>query len=201
MLKHVPAFTSGMRKAFRFRGLKAFRASDSGVSAVEFALIAPLLILLYLGSVELSFLMQVNRRVTSTAAGLGDLTARLATVTDDDMSEMFQAAGVMLEPYDVTKSRMRITSIVDSGDGVAKVDWSDAYGMSPLNEGQTVTVPEGIMPSPGSVILAEVEYDYSSEIGYIIQTSKTIEDEFYLRPRRVTNIPRTGSGGTFVPTS
>ncbi|MCA8903600.1 MAG: pilus assembly protein, partial [Hyphomonas sp.] len=99
-------------------------------------------------------------------------------------------------------ARMRITSIVDSGDGNPKVAWSDAYNMAAYAPGDTVTVPTGIIPSPGSVIMSEVQYDYTSDFGYVISTSKTISDKFYLRPRRVSEIARVSSGGDpFGPTS
>ena len=193
---------SRLNPRLKWRGVRGIRYNQDGVSALEFALIAPVLILIYLGAVELSLLMRIDRRVTSTSASLGDLTARLATVTDDDMSEMFQAAEVMMQPYDAADGRMRITSIVDSGDGNPKVAWSDAYNMAAYAPGDTVTVPTGIIPSPGSVIMSEVQYDYTSDFGYVISTSKTISDKFYLRPRRVSEIARVSSGGDpFGPTS
>ena len=80
---------SRLNPRLKWRGVRGIRYNQDGVSAVEFALIAPILILIYLGAVELSLLMRVDRRVTSTTASLGDLTARLSTVTDDDMEEMF----------------------------------------------------------------------------------------------------------------
>lgn len=187
----------------KWRGVRGIRYNEDGVSAVEFALIAPVLILIYLGIVELSLLMRVDRRVTSTSASLGDLTARLATVTDDDMEEMFAAAQVMMQPYEAEAARMRITSIVDDGDGTPKVAWSDAYKMTPYAPGDLVTVPAGIISSPGSIILSEVEYDYTSQLGGFIDTSKTVTDKFFLRPRRVGEIERVtdGGGDAFGPTS
>jgi hypothetical protein len=96
----------------------------------------------------------------------------------------------MMQPYSAANARMRITSVVDDGDGTPKVEWSDAHNMSALSPGSTVAVPAGIIPSPGSVILAEVEYDYTGTFGYVIDTSRVIADKFYLRPRRVNTIPR-----------
>ncbi|MCA8899655.1 MAG: pilus assembly protein [Hyphomonas sp.] len=196
---------SRLNPRLKWRGVRGIRYNEEGVSALEFALIAPVLILIYLGAVELSLLMRVDRRVTSTSASLGDLTARLATVTDSDMAEMFAAAKVMMQPYDAADARLRITSIVDSGNGSPKVSWSDAYNVDPYAKGTVLTVPAGIVPSPGSVILAEVEYDYVSSFGYVISTSKTISDKFYLRPRRVAQISRTSTAdedeNPFGPTS
>ena len=194
---------SRLNPRLKWRGVRGIRYNQDGVSAVEFALIAPILILIYLGAVELSLLMRVDRRVTSTTASLGDLTARLSTVTDDDMEEMFAAAEVMMQPYDAQKATMRISSIVDDGDGVPKVDWSDSYMMPAYNKGVKIDVPEGIISSPGSIILAEVVYEYDSKLGGFLKSAQTITDEFYLRPRRVTEIARVtnGKNNSFAPTS
>ena len=194
---------SRLNPRLKWRGVRGIRYNEEGVSAVEFALIAPILIFIYLGAVELSLLMRVDGRVTSTTASLGDLTARLATVTDEDMEEMFAAAEVMMQPYEAQSATMRITSIVDSGDGKAVVAWSDAYKMTAYSKGATVTVPSGIISSPGSIILSEVVYEYDSKIGGFLNTTMTIDDEFYLRPRRVDAIARVtlGTGDSFGPTS
>lgn len=196
---------SRLNPRLKWRGIRGLRYNEQGISAVEFALIAPLLIILYLGAIELSLLMQVDRRVTQTSASLGDLTARLSTVTDTDMEEMFAAAKVLMEPYDANAAQMRISSIVDNGDGKPKVAWSDAHNMSAYNDGEIVTIPAGIMPSPGSIIMAEVSFEYVSEFGYIVSTSQTISDKFYLRPRRVSEIARVSTAGSgsnpFGPTS
>jgi Flp pilus assembly protein TadG len=196
---------SRLNPRLKWRGIRGLRYNEQGISAVEFALIAPLLIILYLGAIEVSLLMEVDRRVTQTSASLGDLTARLSTVTDSDMAEMFAAAKVLMEPYDASTAQMRITSIVDNGNGIPKVAWSDAYNMSAYTKGTTITMPAGIMPDSGSIIMAEVSYEYVSDFGYVVSTSKNISDKFYLRPRRVSEIARvtnsSGSSNPFGPVS
>lgn len=175
----------------RWRGIQGIWYNEKGVSAVEFALIAPLMILIYFGSIELSLLMRADRRVTSTASSLGDLTARLSTASDADMQELYAAATVLMQPYPANTSRMRITSVVDTGDGTTRVDWSDGFNMTPYTKGALITVPAGLVPTPGSVIVSEVEFEYESTIGLVLDTSRTLKDVFYLRPRRVTSIART----------
>lgn len=193
------------KNAPRKLGLKSLLRNEDGISAVEFAIIAPLMVLIFFGCIELSLLMRADRRVTATASSLGDLTSRLASVTDDDMRELYNAATVMMQPYPALETRMRITSIVDNGNGQKRVAWSDGHEMTPRAVNSLVNVPTGIVPSPGSVILTEVEYDYSSGFGFVIDGSMTLSDAFYLRPRRVTNIERVRSGGggapAFGPTS
>ncbi|WP_213270848.1 TadE/TadG family type IV pilus assembly protein [Hyphomonas sp.] len=187
------------KNAPRKLGLKSLLRNEDGVSAVEFAFIAPLLVLIFFGCIELSFLMRADRRVTATAASLGDLTSRLASVTDADMHELYNAAAVMMQPYRASETRMRISSIVDNGDGQKRVAWSDGHEMTARAAGSLVVVPDGIVPSPGSVILTEIEYDYDSGISLIIDTNITMGDTFYLRPRRVSTIERIRDGGGGAP--
>lgn len=165
-----------------------FRAKD-GVSAVEFALIAPLMMLLYFGCIELSLMMMLDRKVTTSTATLGDLTARASQVSNDDLDEIFQATRMIFEPNDVTVARMRISSLYDD-DGTTKVAWSEGCSMTPLTTDSTIVVPANLVPSGGTVILAEIEYDYDSVLGYFFTSSKLLKDKFYLRPRRVDAIAR-----------
>lgn len=181
------------------RTLKGMLRNEEGISAVEFAFIAPVMLLIYFGCVELSFLMRADRKVSATAASLGDLTARLAMVTDGDLRELYNAAGVLMAPYPAADARMRITSVVDNGDGEKRVAWSEGHNVAPRAVNSLVTVPDGIVPSPGSIILTEVEYDYQSNIGFVLSQPMTMKDRFYLRPRRVHVIDRVGNAGAFGP--
>ncbi|MGA1343669.1 MAG: TadE/TadG family type IV pilus assembly protein [Hyphomonas sp.] len=188
----------------RWRGIQGIWSNEKGISAIEFALIAPVIILIYFGSIELSLLTRADRRVTTTASSLGDLTARLVTVTDTDMQELYDAAVVLMSPYPASSARMRITSVVDNGDGQTRVAWSDGFNMTAYSENALITVPEGLVTSPGSVIVAEVEFDYESTVGLVLDASQTLEDTFYLRPRRVNTINRVRDGNAatgFGPSS
>ena len=162
------------------------------------------MILIYFGCIELSLLMRADRRVTSTASSLGDLTARLVTADDADMQELFNAAAVIMQPYDAKNARLRITSVVDNGDGITRVGWSDGFNITPYTTNAVITVPPGLVATPGSVIVSEVQFDYESTVGIVLNTSRTLKDTFYLRPRRVTVINRTVDGDPatgFGPTS
>lgn len=169
--------------------LAGLRLAERGVSAIEFALIAPVMILIYFACIELSFMMVLDRKVTSSASALGDLTARAASVNDAELSDIFQATRMIFQPNPINQARLRVTSLYDD-DGTVRVAWSDAYNLTAYTEDATIPVPEGIVPSGGSVIYAEVEYDYQSTLGYFFTTSKTLSDEFYLRPRRSDRVTR-----------
>ena len=171
------------------RSLRLGRDED-GISAVEFALIAPVMALLYFGCIELSLMMQTDRRVTSAASTMGDLVARASAMTDDDIDEVFQASRMIFDPSPMENARLRISSLT-SDEGAVTVDWSDANdNWTARSVGETITVPDNLVPDGGSVIFAEVEYDYESAIGYFIKNKRVLTDEFYLRPRRVNTVER-----------
>lgn len=71
-----------------------FKADDEGISAIEFALIAPIMATIYFGCIELSMMMTLDRKVTSATATLGDLTARATNITNDNLSDIFEATRI-----------------------------------------------------------------------------------------------------------
>ena len=180
-----------MARKFKWRGLKGAKRNEDGVSAMEFALIAPFMILLYFGGVELSLLMQADRRVTTATSTMGDITARSTIVRNGDMNDIFGSTRVALQPLDSNKARLRISSLVADNAGTVTVDWGDGQNTSPRSPGSSVDgLPAGVVPPGGSVIMAEIEFDYESELGYFLQGQRTLNETFYLRPRRVNQITR-----------
>jgi len=180
-----------------FNKLRRFVRDDSGISAVEFALIAPLMAMIYFGCIELSLMMTLDRKVTGATAALGDLTSRSSTVSNAELTDIFEATRMVMQPNDMTGSRMRISSLYEES-GAVKVAWSDGCNLTPYATDQVMTIPNNLIPTDGTIIMAEIEYDYNSGIGYFFTTSKTLSDKFYLRPRRVDSISRDRTAGSFT---
>ena len=174
--------------------MRRLHRDSRGISAIEFAFIAPVMALIYFGCIELSMMMIADRKVTNAASSLGDLVARDTVVTNDDLTDIYAAIDMVFEPNDGNEARIRVSSLYeDSGD--VKVAWSDARGtgLSAYAEDQIVTVPAGVVPTGATVIMAEVSFDYESAVGYVISTKKTLSDTFYLKPRRGNEVTRDRS--------
>lgn len=157
-----------------------------GVAAIEFALIAPVLVLFFYGSFEVSMMLQSDRRVSNTAATMSDLVSRSPTIDATEVQNVFRSAELTMTPHDTSTIRLRITSVdIDPDTGLPRVDWSRANAnWSPRADGSTLSVPAGMIPPNGSVILAEVEYDYVSKTGFLFQATRTMGEEHWMRPRR-----------------
>ena len=166
--------------------LRNFRRDEKGVSALEFALIAPLLALFYVGCVELSTTLIADRKVTTAASSMGDLVARESSIDNCQIDDVFEAVRLAFQPYSDTQARLRVSSIVpDAGDpNTTLVDWSYSNAnWTDRAAGSSVTLPAGIMATDGSIIMAEVEYTYSPPFNQIFQTDPVLDDIFYMRPR------------------
>ena len=109
------------------------------------------------------------------------------------MNDVFAALNAIMFPYPLNNMQIVISSLIDAGGGTVKVAWSDAQNTSPRAVNSVVSVPAGLVAVGGSVVLAEVTYNYSSPTGHLIYGSVPLSDKFYLHPRRTAQIARTVS--------
>lgn len=173
------------------RHLSRFKRDDKGVSAIEFAIIAPLMILLYLGSVDLSLAFSIDRKATSAASALADLVAQDDVITDSEIADILSAGQAILAPFPAAPLTVRITSLLADGNGDIEVQWSDADGRAPLPEGSTVDVPQGVLNANTSVIMVEVTYRHQPIFSQLGVNNFNITETFYLRPRRSIVVARS----------
>jgi Flp pilus assembly protein TadG len=168
-----------------------FRVDLAALSAVEFALVLPIMLTLYLGGVELSDALTINRKVTHVTSTLADLVAQSKTITDSDMEDIFDAAESIMTPYDITGMEMVVSGIAIDADGVATVAWSDTRGGTALVKDSTYTgLPVGVNQASTFLVMAKVNYDYTPIIGYVLTGTYDLHDQFYLRPRLSTSVAR-----------
>jgi Flp pilus assembly protein TadG len=171
------------------RGLGAFRRDRRGVSAVEFALIAPVLILTYFGLAELSSAMMAQRRASHSASAIGDLVAQSTTVTTANLTDMFSAATTILSPFPTSTLKLRVTSITGDKNGAPQVDWSRAQGTDISALTSVTGLPTGLISAKGdNVIMAESTYTYNSTFAFLLKNGLTFTEKFYLKPRQVAMV-------------
>lgn len=165
----------------------------SGISAIEFALLLPVMITMYMGAVELSHALTVDRRISSVASAVADLTAQAEAVDAAQIQDIFTASSSIMTPYDDTPISIVVTSVEANEDNETTVDWSCAHNGSKRAEDSEITLPEGLTQPFSSVIMAEIEYNYTSPIGDIISGGMTFTETFYLRPRRALKVEWQGA--------
>ncbi|MET3843159.1 Flp pilus assembly protein TadG [Bradyrhizobium sp. OAE829] len=110
-----------------------------GLAAVEFAMVVPLMLVLFFGTVEFSSGVAVDRKVTLMARTLSDLTSQNVSVTDAQLTNIFNASTGIMTPYSATPLNSTITELyVDPTTKIARVQWSK--GAAPRGTGSTVAI-------------------------------------------------------------
>lgn len=166
----------------------------SGISAIEFALILPVMITMYIGAVEFSHALTVDRRVSSVASAVADLTAQTDKISASEVQDIFNASSSIMTPYTASPLSIVVTSVRANEDNDTTVSWSCALNGSQHAPDSEFTVPDGLTQPFSSIIVAEVTYSYTPPIGHMITGGLTMSEKFYLRPRRSLEVEWQGNG-------
>jgi Flp pilus assembly protein TadG len=200
------------RRAIRTNALWSLasqcRRDQEGLAAVEFAMLLPFMITLFFGVVEtsLALLCRADVSISTTA----DLISQADTLAKSDISNVYSAAGTILYPYydssvaGSAKPTIRITSViydtVSQSATVGKVAWTCTQNgsgtLTPTSRtaGDTATLPQALLTANGSVIVAEIAYNYTSPTTQVITGPINFTNNFYTKPRRVLQIPAPTNG-------
>jgi Flp pilus assembly protein TadG len=184
-----PINEAAVMNATAFRALRNLGRDRRGASAIEFALLAPLMIGLYIGCVEISEGIAADRKVTLTAGAVANLTAQVTTITPADMSNILAASTAIMQPYTGTTS-VKVSCLKIDGTGTAKVSWGVAStGVTPRAKDDVVTIPINLAVPNSSLVFSEVSYQYVPVTGFspgfshISSTGITLSDQMYMSPR------------------
>ena len=196
-------------KSQRTVWLRRLLGEEKGVAALEFAIIAPLLMVLFLGAVAFSQALTMDRRVTLTASSLADLVTQADQVSftdpvtqadqvstadlDDIMllgDQLMQTS--MVANYDPTKLIVKMAQVTTDANGNTTVDWSyDKSGGTPYASGSSYPgLPASLAQPNMSIVATEVSYDFEPIIGHFLTGPINLEETFYLRPRRSVSVQK-----------
>jgi Flp pilus assembly protein TadG len=192
-------------------------ADCRGIAAIEFALIVPIMLVMFFGTVELSSGVAVDRKITLVARTLSDLTSQWsaqssAGMADSDLQNIFTASIAILTPYSATPTKATLSEIYVDSNQIAKIKWSKAATIangatqatltpSSHNVGDVVTVPPALSVKQSYLILSEVSYLYTPAVGYVMgKAGVTLSEVAYTRPRQlVCVIYNTAPAGCPTP--
>jgi Flp pilus assembly protein TadG len=73
-----------------------FSNEKSGVAAVEFVFIAPLLITLWLGTMEISQGIEINKKVGRSASMIGDIVTQTDVISLADLEDVIKIGASVL---------------------------------------------------------------------------------------------------------
>lgn len=184
--------------------VRCYRADKQGVAAIEFAFILPIMFVMFVGAVELSQAIIVDRRVTQAASSVADLAARKETsISTTEIGDIMKIGGYIMAPYSQTPLQVIVRNVSSSSaDATAtKQSWQCIYsgvGENPtpactcMNE--TYNLPSGLVSTTDSVVVAEAIYTYTPLIfDYFLNRTLpsgaggpgtyTLSEKIFMKPR------------------
>ena len=166
--------------------LRRFFRDRRGVAAVEFALIAPVLILLYMGLAEVTMALMAERRSSHATAIVADLVSQDTLTTRAELTDTFSVAEEILSPFAASGMSVRITAIRADASGSPKVVWSHGKGLTALGKGSTVSgLPADLMAPFDNLIMSEMNYSFNSVLKSVLPKTMVFKQKYYLRPRKI----------------
>lgn len=157
------------------RFLGRFQRDRSGVAAVEFALIAPILLLIYVGSCELARAAMAQRRTTLLTRTVADLTAlgdTTSPMTRATMTDILAASKLVYGPFEATQATIRVAAIgiyMQGANRTVRICSSDGspssakWSVGPAPAG--LTIPAAYNRDGMRLVVAEVTMPYAPVLG------------------------------------
>jgi Flp pilus assembly protein TadG len=165
---------------------RRFIASTRGVAAVEFAMILPVLAVMFLASFDAGRAIAVYMKVRSATYALDAITNQYTTIQSTDMTSIVGATSVILAPYSSSPVAVTISQISVNSASNATVSWSYTLNGTALTKGATVTVPTALSTCgtyPCFLVFGQVSYTYTPMFGYFGSGGIRLSDNLYVTPR------------------
>lgn len=173
--------------------LRRWGQDREGLGAIEFALLLPLLLVIYLTAFELTIGISVAKRATSAASTAADLVTQQDKVNKAFLTTMADVSKAIFAPYATTGIKLKLTGIKVDSASKATVAWSWASdGTKPYSVNATVTLPAAMVSADTFLVHSELSIPhqlvmYVPDLLTKVQTI-TIEREYYYRQRMGTAI-------------
>jgi Flp pilus assembly protein TadG len=172
------------------RCLKIFCHNQRGSIAIEFALIAPVLLTLTIGMFEVAGLVSADMKLANAAQLLGDLVAQQTIQTNTMTTNFCTGAKDAMSPLSGTPFKATIASVTHNSSGTV-IDWQDTTcgGASIAN---VASLAATVTPNVGdSVIIVQATYSYTSPVTYVLSSTYSLTQITYSRPRNVVTVTHT----------
>jgi Flp pilus assembly protein TadG len=168
--------------------LTRFASQRDGVSAVEFAIVLPFMLLMYVGSAELGDGLAIKAKATKVARTVTDLASQQVSIQASDMSTILGASSTVISPYPSANMVMTVSEVTTNAQGQGTIAWSCSLNGTARTVGSSVTLPANLQTANISLIWGEVTYPYTPQLGYVITGTVNIYENTYFYPRLVNSV-------------
>lgn len=169
--------------------VRRFGADDRALAAIEFAMILPVMLVIYLGSVEVAQLIGIDRKTALVTRTTADLVSRLSncktSTVPTEITGVFKAADAVIAPYSPSSLSVVVSCVAIDKNGVATLKWSQANRGTPRTSANSVVPPSGIGDGLSTTywVLGEASYAYTPVIGYVLSGTYNVSEQVFMNSR------------------
>ncbi len=174
--------------------LRRFIASTRGVAAIEFAIVAPMLLLILVETFDIGNAIAVYMKVRAATFALTSISNQYTTgnngIQSSDMTQITGSASKILAPYSSSPATLTITQVKMTSATAASVSWSYSVNGTAYTQGSSWTrLPSQLTTTnpcnsfPCYLIFGEVSYAYQPVLFSRVLSAFTMSDSLYATPR------------------
>ena len=172
--------------------IRKFIKDISGVSAVETAILFPILLMMMTAVYDLGQGVVISQKVNSASQVIGDILARYETVDSLLIDDVINAGELALAPYSTDEIGYDIISVEFDEDGDAFELWRRTFNMTAENDPLEDAV--GLGSEGEGVIIVSVRYEYIPFFNKIIVNNFIMNERAFLKGRKSLTVPCTDCG-------
>lgn len=163
--------------------LRKIWRDENGTALLEFGFLLPILLMLFLGVVEVTNILRLDRKVVAATQTAADLVTQRRKVSNADLNDILRAVELIFEPYPAAQHSVGIAAVsYDPDTGDPEVDWTKSKNGGSVPNALTAAAGLG---TPGEgVVVVRVTYSYTPIFFDFILSATDIEETSVLRPRR-----------------
>ena len=166
-----------------------------GTAAVEMALLSPVLVLLFFGTLEVTQLIRVEAKLTHAAQTIQDIVAGQAQATTASLQIAFNGGQLVMTPFTAANMTAAIASVSFGSNATpTQVTWQQVENGDPgMSSSFACSAASGMSLSNDSVIVVQVTYSYNPIISYLFGKHFTLSQMAFGRPRNTSVISNSSS--------
>ena len=173
---------------------KLLARDRSGMAAVEFALILPVAITLFLGAFETTNVVMCYMKLINAADTAADLVAQQTSVATTDINNYAAGSQLVMSPFPGGSLGLVFASVTWNSSGTASVAWQQDVGATALPNASIITLatsPAVLGNANERVIVVSAKYSYTSPFAHVLPINFTFSQNAFSKPRKVSAIPHT----------
>jgi Flp pilus assembly protein TadG len=180
---------TAIRSLIRLSLARRFAADRGAVAATELAIILPVMLVLYIGGIEVGQLITVDRKTALASRTAADLVSRMSncksSTAPSDVEGVFKATDAVIAPYSTSPLSVVVTFLAVDKNGTATVMWSRAQRGTPRIAGASFAAPTGLGDGTSTTywVLGEAAYAYTPVIGYVLSGTFNLSERVYMNWR------------------